>query len=351
LSVLGPVFFHQTKKDVKYNGKTGDNIMTKIFGTNSGVGDWMMSPFTNGDAERMSRVRESIDQSDLVEARSEIEKCAESGETFYFGSDTPDSIKKNLSEYAEAVGLSSESMQQVDSNSIRTSKKVVDAISDAAPEGNEAAPEPLFDIIPTIPTNPDVFAKNDSWNKSQAAQSMEYRPEDNGVVPIRGGEEYEKNPEKGVRSGENSIADPEAIDSLASSSEKTSLETIREGNEQRKATGFDRDSWESEVASKMRDSNILPSKGARMVESPQSQNHTSSGKYRESIMSDSDLAPDKTVGETIPELNEKRASEIKREKEEDDWERMESSVGNMVTDVFYESLQKNLDKMNGKDKQ
>jgi len=321
--------------------------MTRIFGTNSGVGDWMMSPFTNGDAERMSKVNESVTADKIVEARAEIERCAQAGETFYYGSETPESVKRGLVEYAEAVGLPSDSVAQVDSDTIRTSRGVVDTLS-AVADAAEPAAEQIFDIMPTQSTDPDAFAKDGSWETSKAAQLMNYRPDVEGVVPIRGGDEYDLNPVKGVRDGENSIADPDAIETSAQAEGKSSVDLIREGNESRKnASIFDSDAWESGMSAEM-DDTIVPDGGYRMVESPQSQNHSSTGSYRETIAADPDSAPvpDRTAGEQIPELNQLRACEITRETEIDDWEKLESSVGNTVTDLFFDNLQKNLEQIN-----
>jgi len=320
--------------------------MSKIFGSNSEVGDWMFTPFTDGNADKLSNLKDGIDASEVVEARAEIERCAKSGEIFYYGEGTSNDVKKDLNEYAEAVGLSKDKMESVSSEKIRTSKIISEVESAQVEEPTQAA-ELIFDIMPTIATDESAFVKDNSWmdQKSSTAKTMEYRPDDNGVIPIRGGEEYESNPVKGVRPGENSIANPDAIDVFATSEDKDSAQAIREANEKRRNENiFDVDSWESDKIAQMNRDSIIPNNGIHMVESPLSQSNTPDRAWDQSIVANEESAPmpEKTAGEQLSEINEQKRSSITRESESDDWEQLESSVRTTVSDLFFENLEKNL---------
>jgi hypothetical protein len=207
--------------------------------------------------------------------------------------------------------------------------------------------ETIFNIIPQPASDPSVFGNDESWKNIEnvKAKSINSRPSGEGVAPIRGGEEYDMDPVKFIRPGENSIDDPEAIDAVASSDEKTSLQIIRESNERRRnEMSFDRDDWQSSKLDEMEHSSIMAQGGARQVEYPSAQNHSSNGTWNNSIVSDpdSDPMPEKTPGEQLAAINTNRQASISRESEADDWEKMESSVANKVGDIFMENLERNL---------
>jgi len=322
----------------------------RIFGSNSEISDWMLDPFIEKDHERISDVAPEISESNLVEARSEMEKCMASGQKFYYGDKTSDSVKRNLTEYAEAIGMPKDMVEEVGTDRIVNSKRACD-LKVPEPVGKQAK-QPLFDIISKPATNPEVFEKNDNWKSAEnsRARSMADRPSGEGVTAIRGGEEYEADPVKKVRPGQNSIDFPDAIEALASSEEKTGADIIRESNAaKRNETVFNVNDWQASKEAEMKGMSILPSAGHKRVESPHSQNHSPNGPWNHSIMTnpDSDPMPERTAGEQITEVNEQRRASISREVQNDEWEQMESSVSSKVSDIFFDSLKKELGKSKG----
>jgi hypothetical protein len=319
----------------------------RIFGSNSEIGDWMLDPFVEKDHDKISEVPSEISKSDLVEARSEMERCKESGEKFYFGERTSESVKRDLNEYAEAIGMPREMVEEVSMDRVAKSKMARELTVEEPVK--EDSTQPIFDIISQPSTDPGAFKKNDSWKSAESskARSLSDRPSGEGIAAVRGGEEYEADPVKRVKPGENSIDDPDAIGSLSSSTEKTNADLIRESNAaKRKEAVFDVEEWQAAKKAEMDGASIIPDAGKRRVESPYSQNHSPNGPWNQSIMSnpDSDPMPDKTAGEQIVNENEQRKASISREVQDDEWENMESSVSSKVSDIFYDSLKKELGK-------
>ncbi len=320
----------------------------RIFGSNSEAGDWMLDPFVEKDSERLSKVSPSVAREDLVEARSEMEKCLESGQTYYFGDDTSDSVKSDIKEYAEVIGMSDDMIEQVSSDRVHMSKEAesLKLVEDVTPP---QADQLIFDIVPQVPTDPNDFKKNDDWKDAEnsKAKTIASRPAEDGIVPIRGGEKYEQDTVKSIRPGENSIDDPNAINSIATSDTKSTLDEIREAQERRKnETVFNIEDWQAEKEANLVDP-IVPQDGHRQVESPVAQNHSSNGAWNNSIVTDPESSPmpDMTTGEQIASANAAKRASISRETQSDDWEQMESSVLGKVGDLFTESLEKELKKI------
>jgi len=302
------------------------------------------------EAKKVASVKESMTEAELVAARSEIEQCARQGETFHFSDKLDRGQQAELREYAAVVGLPPDQMQSVDSVRRERAEIVAKARESEASEPAELKkPVVEFDLIPEEATEGKHFEQNDSWNAVAAAKTMDYEPGMTGaVIPVRGGEEYEKNPVKGVRPGEASVAAPDAIGTMAESEEKSTLEIIREQNEKRlQDTAFDRDAWEAEFAAKMKEATaIVPKPGVVRTENPEPQRHTPGAAWHNSIMGspDEEPVPDRTLGETLAEKSAARRSEIQRSSEDDrSWDERQSSVVGKVTDVFFESLKKQME--------
>jgi len=285
---------------------------------------------------------ESVTDDNIDDILGQVEKCAETGENFYYGNDISAESLSEVREYAEVVGLPKDKIQSVD---IGRAKAMVEA-NVKEPVVEPEAPIVDFDLTPKIGTDPKNFEKQQVTAEAQAASLLDYRPDmDSGVRGIRGGEDYNQAPEVGVRRGENSIVNPDAIADVAAAEEKSSRQLIREENQRREDIKFDRENWESEVSRSM-DSSITPQAGLHRTESPEPQRHTRSADWNNSIMpsEDSNPMPDKTLGESISEINTKKASEIQRDRQEDEWEVLETSTDVKVSDLLYESLKKNLGK-------
>jgi len=307
--------------------------------------DWFLSAgVSDSEVSSAADAKASMTREEVVAAKTKIEECAQKGERFFVSEDLDPGVRSELSEYAEAVGLPSGDIKQI-SDRQQQSYAAVQALSGIEQEADRVVrPESLFDIGPKATTDPSHFAKRDDWEQIAAASKMEMRPDPNsGVVPIRGADNMETSRIVGNRPGENSMADPNAIQELAEAEAQSSRDRIRSGNEQRKADiSFDKTNWEAETVSGMAEAE-LPHVGVTRTESPQSQNHSAASRYENSISQDGREVPDRTMGETIADRNAEKRAEIQRQKEDGrEWDEPQSSVPGKVSDLFIEELEKRL---------
>lgn len=308
--------------------------------------DWFLSAgVEDGEISAAADARASMTREEVVAAKTQIEQCAERGKRFFVHKDLEPEVRSELSEYAEAVGLPSGDIREI-SDRQQQSYAAVQALSGIEQEEERVErPEPVFDIGPKEPTDPSHFAEKTDWEKPEAASKMARRPDMNsGVVPIRGADSVETSRIVGNRLGENSMADPDAIRDMVESEAQSSRDRIRSGNEERKADiSFDKTNWEAEAIAGM-DRVELPRSGILRTEAPQSQNHSATSQYENSISQDGrEDAPDRTMGETIADRNAQKKAEIQRQKEDERaWNNPHSSVPEKVSDLFAEELEKKL---------
>jgi hypothetical protein len=320
--------------------------------------DGVASPDSH-DAEHVASVPETMDDATMAEAFSRIEQCAQSGDNFYYSDSLDAKSKSQLREFAQVAGLPADRIAEVDAGRRTAAKALADARAAEEPERvPEQKPVVDFDLIPEETTEAKHFEENRDWDSRSAAQAMDYKPAGamltGSVIPIRGGETWEEDPVMQVRRGENSIAEPDAIQSEIDDEKVSSRDWIRQENEKRRSDrAFDREAWEAEFTAKLREGlAVVPKAGIVRTENPEPQKHTPNPQWSQSIMAsgDAEPMPDRTLGETLAEKRDARRHEIQREDpEEVDWDSRRSSVPEKVSDLFYDSLKKNLDSASKKD--
>jgi len=309
--------------------------------------DWFLSAgVSDKEVSSAADAKASMSHEEVVEAKSRIEECAQKGERFFVNENLDPSVRSELSEYGQAVGLPADGIKEI-SDRQQQSYAAVEALSSIEQEAaaEPSRPEPMFDIGPKEATDPSNFQKNNDWQKTESASKMDNRPDPNsGIVPIRGADSVETSRIVGNRPGENSMAAPDAIRELAENKAQNSRDQIVAGNEERKSDiAFDKTNWEAEAIAGM-DKADLPRAGILRTESPQSQNHSGTSPYANSISQEGrEDAPDQTVGETIAERNAEKRAEIQRKKDDGrEWDQPRSSVPEKVSDLFTEELEKRL---------
>jgi len=308
--------------------------------------DWFLSAgVSDKEVSSAAGAQASMNRDEVVAAKTRMEECARNGERFFVNEELDPSVRSELSEYAQAVGLPDSDIKNI-SDRQQQSYAAVEALSGIEQEAVETKrPDPMFDIGPKEATDPSHFQKSDDWEKTESSSKLGNRPDPNsGIVPIRGAESVETSRIVGNRPGENSMAAPNAIKELAETEAQSSRDKIVAGNEERKSDiSFDKTNWEAEAVAGMSEAE-LPRAGIMRTESPQSQNHSSTSPYKNSISQDGCKdAPDQTMGETIAERNAQKRAEIQRQKgDEREWDSTKSSIPEKVSDIFTEELEKRL---------
>ena len=308
--------------------------------------DWFLSAGVAGnEVAGAADAKPAMTREEVVAAKAEIERCVEKGERFFVHENLDSTVRSELNEYAEAVGLSTRNIKEI-SDRQQQSYAAVEALASVNQTAAEVKrPEPVFDIGPAEITDPAHFARNTDWEESKGVSKMGNRPDPNSsVVPIRGADSVETSRVVGNRRGENSMAAPDAIEQLVKSEEKSGREKIRSANEERKSEIlFDKTNWEAQAVSGMSEAE-LPRAGVLRTESPLPQNHSETSKYENSISQEGrEGAPEQTMGETISERNAQKRADIQRSKKNDkEWNQPKSSVPTKVSDLFYEDLERRL---------
>lgn len=308
--------------------------------------DWFLSAgVSEKEVSNAADARASMSREEVVAAKAKIEECAQKGERFFVNEELDPSVRSELSEYAEAVGLSKDDIKEISDRQQQSYAAVQELSGIEQQEEKVERPEPVFDIGPKDATDPSHFEKSTDWEKTEAASKMAQRPDiNNGVVPIRGADSVETSRIVGNRPGENSMADPDAIKEMSESEDAGSRDEIRAANEERKADiSFDKTNWEAEAIAGM-DKAELPHAGVTRTESPQSQNHSATSVYENSIAQEGrEDAPEQTMGETIADRNAQKRADIQRKKEDGrEWDSPQPSVRAEASDLFLDELEKQL---------
>jgi len=322
--------------------------MSAAISKNSGgVPDWMLKiKFPHSDKKEAASAVTISDDKDLVKAKSEMEKCAKEGKQFFFQKDVTPQQKRELEEYAQACGLKKENMV-----GISQTEKEISAEAQKPIEPKKAPEKDAFNVIKNF-ADPKSFEKNKDWEKAKPASKLSSKTSDSkSVVRANGVEKYEEQRIVGVRPGENSIVAPDNIEKMSENKDKSSRQKTVEANQKRKEEiVFKVKDWEKDVLDKAKAiSGVISQPGVKLTEASPQQSHSKVAKGQHSIFDKSDSTksiPERTVGETIKDLNEKNKDSIQRKKNEDrSWDKVISSKKDTVSDLLYEELKKRLPKV------
>jgi hypothetical protein len=309
------------------------------------VAEWMTKAavINVGDGVSSAVVVNSDD--DLVDARSKIEACAEAGKPFYF--DASSESQGELREYASLCGLKTENVIPVSKEEISLSSNTLETRVAEESATIEDAPDPFGILEGFAPES--SFEKNRDWDavKPSDKLSISGKPSQAGSVGrLDGRETYEEQRIVGVRPGENSIASPE----IQEPESADNAAVIRNANEKRKAEiAFDKAQWEKEALSDLPDPGIIAKDGVKLTGAGEGQPHGNVGRGQHSIFDPKDAnedMPERTRGERIADSSVARREAIQRPKEDDrSWDSVTSSKSNPVSDVFFNSLKEEMEKI------
>jgi len=314
--------------------------------TSSEVPDWLLKTILPNlkSREEVSAAVKVPKSGDLTNVKTKIEESSKTGNDVCVNANLTSDQKKELEEYAQVCKVDPKKIVQVSEKDVLVSTKKAEVVK----------PVPDKDPFGTLDSfaDPKNFEKNKDWNKVKKSQKVNAQgrsepsaTKEGTVTRVDGVEKYEGQRVVGVRPGENSIAAPDNIGETAKSTEKSSAQTIRDANKERKdKISFDKKKWEDNV--KEKNSGIISKGGIKLTEASPQQSHTKVADGQHSIFDKKDptsSVPEKTAGETLKEKNEQRKASIQRPKTDDkSWDKVQSSKKPVISDLFFEELKKRL---------
>lgn len=291
--------------------------------------------------ERVAKMKDEITSDELVVEKEIVEKCASSKSHYFYNDCWSKEAKQELKEYAIACNMDMSKFKSVDTigfnNKYAGTKQMIKTASTTIQLGDP------FKIDEKLASSRDRVSSRDKSGEWKANVSKELKlsekPSMSGIVPVRGGEDYNANSEPKVARGQNSIMNPSAIETLAESSEEDTGKRLRRENEERSNSRKEKlAAWEQEKIDEMVAKNILPSRHVFPTEVMNAQPG-----IRGKVL-DLDSIPEKTEGEKIKEANIERKESIRgKEKEKHEFVTSRSPTRE-ISDVFSQELKKALGK-------
>lgn len=322
------------------------------------------------DYERINKG--DLSEDDIVAEREEIEKCASSKATYYSNVVWSKQAKAALKEYASVCGVdyaevavpvqveaSAEDKEYIKTASARPNQEK----TAEAEEKTQSLAEELKNVmtdpfkLDDVPDERATTPRREDWEKITPQQKLADRPAmmTNNIIPIGGGEDYNKSPETSLPANQNSIANPEAIEQLATSEEPDTGERLRQAAEERKKEiQQSNKEWEESKVNDLKEAlgntNMFGRGSVFLTDSGDAQpglNAPSSqmGVYAEFSKDD---IPDKTQGEQLQEQAEARRQSIQRDDKDSHEFELKKAPTADISEVFTESLKKELGKIEDK---
>ena len=325
------------------------------------------------DYERINRVASgNLSEDDIVAEREEIEKCASSKEIYYsnvaWGKKTKTSLKEYASicnvDYKEVsvpiqVEASVEEKQYIKTASSRFNTERTAAVDEKTQSIAEDLKSVMSDPfkLAAISDERATTPRREDWEKITPQQKLSEKPTmmTGNIIPIGGGEDYNKSPEPKLAVNQNSITNPNAIGEFAESDTKDTGEYLREQAENRKKEiQQSNKEWEDSKVDELKDalkgSNMTGRGSVFLTEALDAQPGLNTPSSQMGVYADfsKDDIPDKTQGEQLHEQAEARRQSIQRgDKEAHEFELNKAPTAD-ISDIFTEALKKELGKIENK---
>ena len=306
------------------------------------VADFLDENFMN--SEEWERVKslptDTLTEAQIVEERDVIEKCASDSKAYYYNSDWPENVTSTLKEYASICGIDESKFKAVH-------PEYFDSITVTA--NNDKArkeAEVLNDPFKLDEAGDMTHMEESDWEDIHKQSDLEQRPSMEGsVIPVRGGEDYYANSDTQTPRGQNSITEPNAIETLAESEkEDTGARLKRENEERANSREAKHQAWEQDKVDAMEGSDIIPKGNVFATEVMNAQPGLDSDKIHMGVYSDYDLKdmPEKTDGERLAELNEERRQEIQGAPKDDRDFEVQKNPARSISDTFANELKRHI---------
>ena len=298
---------------------------------------------------------DKVDETIISEECNRIETCAAQNKPYYCNSSWKQEVVSHLKEYATACGMAKDGFRlasvehkltAVASSSSQTMVRTASVETQEDPNAKlRAALGDPFRLE-------RKFASEEpkaNWQTIAKESKMREVPSiANGVViPLRGNENYNLNSNVNPAKNQNSITNPDAIKTLAETTEQdTGLRLKAERAEREGQRYKEVVEREQEMINNMTFRDIVPTGKVFPTECLNAQNGLSSPSSERGVYAkfDKDSIPEKTAGEKIKESNAEYKKSIQRERLVDDPMGMSREASRSVSDLLAQELKKALKK-------
>lgn len=303
------------------------------------------------EAKRIASLPSSLSDADLIEERSVIEAKAQANDIYHYSSQWDDTVIKHLKEYAsifncgvKAINPEDEGIQQ-----LANASEEQESLNKEASSTNSAVAQPTIELDDPFERNVDMSHLNKiDWERvvpESKLSSPKSTASSARVISISGNERVDVHPHLTTARGRNSITNPYALDDLAKDESQDVGQRLRQA---------------SELKEKARQAEVRAS-DKLMAQQAQAKGYGAFANQHTVIITDSadgqsnirpksaldfTSMPDKTAGEMLAEESAKRKSSIQRNNNEDkdSWNKPSRASRYSISDVFAESLEKQLNK-------
>jgi hypothetical protein len=297
------------------------------------------------DIGQIKILPKNIDEDSIIEERDNIEKCASSNKVYYYNSNWANDSIAQLKEYATVCKCKTLGINPDGEDFLKKANEIEKIHKEASVAVKE--PSPLSAVMDPFNLDRDIdtsyLNKDKSWDKLSPEAKIS-KPtvldKQHSITNAGGGDDYLKNAHLTVRRGQNSVTNPNAIESIVNDkSEDVGLRIRKERKEQEIGRKSEIVASEKKIALQGKDSGfgaILQGK-VKMTESLNAQ----PGLKNKNIFN---LDAKQTDGEKLAKQNEQRKASIQREvqKDERSWDKPQSQATHEISDVFTKTLAEKL---------
>ena len=289
---------------------------------------------SSNELKRISKMSSTISDDEIVEEKDRIEVCASNKTPYYYNGKWSDSVKSELKEYAVICGMDMNKFRSANPSSIVVAENENDNMVKTA---SKLEIKDAFKIDEKIANS---YEKSKWVAEAKNASRLSEKPSMNGIIPIRGGEDYFANSNPKTARGQNSITEPDAIDKFANNEkEDVGARLKRENKEKEESKKTRHEEWQKDKIAAMDGKEIVPNRG-RVY--PTESLNAQPGIRGEVF--DFDKVPERTEGEKIKEANEDYRKKIRGENKQKHEFTTEKSPSRSISDTFGEELKKFLNK-------
>ena len=225
--------------------------MTRLFTTAGGIAvdrlfdahrSSEINKVVTDNVSRLSSMPKELDEGGLVAERAAIEACSSSGKTYLYSSHWSDGAKQELVEYAAICGCKAAAIDP-ESDVVKAAVKPAIVKEASATPRDAAKPAAkgldIGDVFGIDKKGDTSHLAMTKWEQL-TAESKLGKPDvmlhrAGAVLPLGGGETYEKSPHLRVKPGQNSVTAPDAIGDMLKDKGEDIGTSLRRQNAERKA--------------------------------------------------------------------------------------------------------------------
>jgi hypothetical protein len=287
------------------------------------------------EINRLANMSNEISEEEITIEKDKIEVSASAKSNYHYNANWSESTKSELKEYALACGMNMDNFKSIEPSKISSYASSNTMVKTASATSGLVLSDPFK--LDTV-GNKEHMDKAE-WENITKEAKLSDKPTMNGIVPVRGGENYLTNSESKVAKGQNSITDPNAIGKLAESSKEDNGERLRRENKEKEESKKTRhNEWQEAKVASLQNDKALPNRSVFPTESLNAQPGIRGNVF------DFTTVPEKTEGEKIREANEDRKKNIRgNEKAKYDFSAQKAPTRSISED-FSSELKKALNK-------